>query len=177
MAIQNRRGAYTNFDPAKMKPGEFAIVQNGDPNSSDGKAVYICTETGVVRRLVSELELNDLVDDAIATDLATKVDKITGMGLSTNNYTNADKTKLAGIEEQATRVLIDGTLSVQGRAAGAKEVGTALASKVDKISGKSLSTNDYTTAEKQKLAGITAGANLIQFTDPNNDGNIVVTLS
>lgn len=31
--------------------------------------------------------------------------------------------------------------------------------KVDKITGKELSTNDYTTAEKTKLAGIEAGAN------------------
>lgn len=33
------------------------------------------------------------------------------------------------------------------------------ANKVDKVSGKGLSTNDYTTAEKNKLAGIDAGAN------------------
>lgn len=34
----------------------------------------------------------------------------------------------------------------------------ALANKVDKVSGKQLSTNDYTTTEKNKLAGISAGA-------------------
>lgn len=34
-----------------------------------------------------------------------------------------------------------------------------LADKVDKVSGKQLSTNDYTTTEKNKLAGIAAGAN------------------
>lgn len=34
-----------------------------------------------------------------------------------------------------------------------------LASKVDVVSGKQLSTNDYTTAEKTKLAGIAEGAN------------------
>ena len=33
-----------------------------------------------------------------------------------------------------------------------------LDNKIDKISGKGLSTNDYTTAEKDKLAGIAAGA-------------------
>ena len=36
---------------------------------------------------------------------------------------------------------------------------SALGNKVDKVSGKSLSTNDYTTAEKNKLAGIAASAN------------------
>lgn len=35
---------------------------------------------------------------------------------------------------------------------------TALGNKVDKETGKGLSTNDYTTEEKTKLAGITAGA-------------------
>lgn len=35
---------------------------------------------------------------------------------------------------------------------------TALANKVDVVAGKGLSTNDYTTAEKNKLAGIAAGA-------------------
>ena len=33
------------------------------------------------------------------------------------------------------------------------------ANKVDKVAGKGLSTNDYTTAEKNKLAGIVEGAN------------------
>ena len=37
-------------------------------------------------------------------------------------------------------------------------IDTALANKVEKISGKQLSTNDYTTAEKNKLAGMEAGA-------------------
>lgn len=36
---------------------------------------------------------------------------------------------------------------------------TELAKKVDKVSGKQLSTNDYTTAEKNKLAGIAESAN------------------
>ena len=33
-----------------------------------------------------------------------------------------------------------------------------LADKVDKVTGKGLSTEDYTTADKNKLAGIAAGA-------------------
>lgn len=39
------------------------------------------------------------------------------------------------------------------------EVNTALGDKVDKVSGKGLSTNDYTTTEKNKLNGIEAEAN------------------
>jgi hypothetical protein len=37
-----------------------------------------------------------------------------------------------------------------------------LANKVDKVTGKGLSTNDYTTTEKNKLAGIASGAEVNQ---------------
>lgn len=40
----------------------------------------------------------------------------------------------------------------------------AVTNKVDKVSGKQLSTNDYTTAEKNKLAGVAEGAN--NYTHP-----------
>lgn len=45
----------------------------------------------------------------------------------------------------------------------------ALALKVDKVEGKQLSTNDYTTSEKNKLQGIAANAN--NYTHPTTAGN------
>lgn len=42
----------------------------------------------------------------------------------------------------------------------------AITNKVDKVSGKQLSTNDYTTAEKNKLSGIAEGAN--NYTHPSS---------
>lgn len=47
---------------------------------------------------------------------------------------------------------------------------TILENKVDKVSGKGLSTNDYTTTEKTKLSGIAAGAEVNQ----NAFANVVV---
>lgn len=44
---------------------------------------------------------------------------------------------------------------------------TALAGKVDTVSGKGLSTNDYTTTEKNKLAGIASGAEVNVQSDWN----------
>lgn len=46
---------------------------------------------------------------------------------------------------------------------------SALALKVDKVGGKQLSTNDYTTSEKNKLQGIAANAN--NYTHPTTAGN------
>lgn len=45
--------------------------------------------------------------------------------------------------------------------------------KVDKVEGKGLSTNDYTTAEKNKLNGIANGAN--NYTHPANHPASVIT--
>lgn len=39
--------------------------------------------------------------NGISTDISNKVDKETGKGLSTNDYTDADKNKLSGIEDNA----------------------------------------------------------------------------
>lgn len=41
----------------------------------------------------------------ITNELATKVDKVAGKGLSTEDYTTAEKTKLAGIEEGANKYI------------------------------------------------------------------------
>lgn len=58
------------------------------------------------------------------------------------------------------------------------KIKTLLAGKVDKETGKGLSTNDYTTAEKTKLSGIATGAEVnVQSnwdeTDTNSDAYIL----
>lgn len=52
----------------------------------------------------------------------------------------------------------------------ATTIATQLGNKVDKVSGKDLSTNDYTTTEKTKLSGIATGAEVNQ----NAFSNVVV---
>ena len=54
---------------------------------------------------------------------------------------------------------VDGLESALNAKANASDVTSGLAGKVDKETGKGLSTNDYTTAEKNKLSGIEAQAN------------------
>lgn len=46
-----------------------------------------------------------------------------------------------------------------------------LGNKVDKVSGKQLSTNDYTTTEKNKLAGIAAGAQVNKIESVSVNGS------
>ena len=44
-------------------------------------------------------------------DISNKVDKVDGKGLSTNDYTTNEKTKLTGIEEGANKTVVDNVLS------------------------------------------------------------------
>lgn len=89
------------------------------------------------------------------TAIAGKVDKVAGKGLSTNDYTTTEKNKLDGIEAGANKTIVDSTLdSSSTNPVQNKVIKEVLDNKVDKVSGKGLSTEDYTTAEKTKLADL-----------------------
>ena len=155
------------------------------------------------------------------TELNNRVVKETGKGLSTHDYTTAEKQKLAGIAQNANNYvhpsshpasMITGlssvatsgayedlagkpslkTIATSGNAQDvtffppsgvtATDVQTALTElnakadgKVDKVTGKGLSTNDYTAAEKQKLAGIAPNAN--NYTHPSAHPASMIQLS
>jgi hypothetical protein len=94
----------------------------------------------------------------VSTSLANKVDKFTGKDLSTNDFTTAEKTKLAAItgtntgDQDVSSFATTASLALK---INSSDVSASLANKVDKFTGKDLSTNDFTTAEKTKLAAIT----------------------
>lgn len=56
-------------------------------------------------------DVNKPISTATQTALDGKVDKVSGKGLSTNDYTTDEKTKLAGIESGANKTVIDSALS------------------------------------------------------------------
>lgn len=118
--------------------------------------------------------LSNYDDTNITQKLNEKVDKITGKGLSTEDYTTSEKTKLGTIEEGAQ---VNTVTSVAGRTGAVTltktDIGldnvdntsdddkpistatqTALDSKVDKVEGKDLSQEDFTTELKSKLDGL-----------------------
>ena len=91
--------------------GDIALDSNGnvDVNSSDLQPIATRDATiadgNIVRWSNTNLTLVDTginVDNvAKKTELDNKVDKVTGKGLSTNDFTNDEKNKLAGIESKA----------------------------------------------------------------------------
>lgn len=59
MAIQNRRGIYSSgFDPTKLVPGEFAVVQSGDPDGDNGYSLYLCFASRNVQRIALSEEVS-----------------------------------------------------------------------------------------------------------------------
>ena len=114
----------------------------------------------------------ELLDDT-TVDLSGKVDKVAGKGLSTNDYTTAEKTKLEGVAEGANKyvhpsytaktsglykVTVDATGHVSAVAAVTKDDITALG-----IPGQDTTYPEATTtkaglmsaADKSKLDGMT----------------------
>ena len=163
----------TNFalmGTSRLQAVPFAYYANGvDAENVQGVLPAVKGGTGVasISALKGALQLDQVSNTSDANKplsmatqsaLATKVDKVQGKDLSTNDYTTAEKTKLAAITGTNT-----GDQDLSGLAtttalatkANSTEVAAALATKVDKVQGKELSTNDYTTAEKTKLAAIT----------------------
>ena len=143
-------------------------------------------------------DLNKPISTATQTALNLKIDKVAGKQLSTEDYTTAEKTKLSGIESGAQVNTVTSVANKTGAVSLTKsDVGlsnvdntsdlnkpistatqTALNSKVDKVSGKGLSTEDYTTVEKTKLSGIESGAQVNTVTSvANKTGAISLTKS
>lgn len=116
--------------------GKWRVI--GEGGSSDLSSYYTKTET------------NNLLDN--------KVDKVSGKGLSTNDFTDAYKQQ---IDDNKTAIdTLNGDSSVVGSvdskvataySNATSYTDTECAKKVDKVSGKGLSTNDFTDELKTKL--------------------------
>ena len=181
--------------------GEVVTGVKGDSETSyrTGK-VNITKDNIGLGNVNNTSDTNKPVSTAQQTALDKKVDKVTGKGLSTNDYTAAEKQnvadntaarhshsnkdvldKITGIvtEDNVTSPAhVSDLVDYSGFLAGSQQIinqipkktsqltndsdyvtATDLEGKVDKETGKGLSSNDYTSGEKSKLAGIAANAN------------------
>jgi hypothetical protein len=155
--ISNGGTAATTVQGAKSN----LQLENVDNTSDLSKPISTATQLAlnnkidqvIGKSLVSDQEIvrlstitnSDTNKAYVDAQMANKVDKVAGKILSTEDYSTAEKTKLAaiiGINSGDQDLSSFATL-------------TDLGLKVDKIAGKDLSTEDYSTSEKTKLAAIT----------------------
>lgn len=125
---------------------------------------------------IAHQDIRDTIS-SLTSSVENKVDKETGKVLSSNDYTSAEKTKLAGIATGATKVTVDSSLSssstnpVQNKiinAALEKKASTAttdtLQSSINTLNTKVATTATssalgmMSAADKAKLDGIATGA-------------------
>lgn len=106
MAIQNRRGIYSNFDPSKMVEGELAVVLSGDPGSSTGRSLYVCFAPGIVKRIADYEDAADMVDaateDIQASFLQAVNEAIDDADAATSTATSAAQTAQTAAQTATT---------------------------------------------------------------------------
>ena len=130
--------------------GEWVVVNDDTENNEE-----------IVKKVLEKIDKDfesyikkEDADNTYATKAALdgKVDVVAGKGLSTEDFTSAEKTKLGGIAEDATRVIVDDTIKDSVNAVQNSAVKKALDSKaansVFTASANGLVPKADTTAEK-----------------------------
>lgn len=124
-------------------------------NSSGDVISFLPDHVIIENEEVTAIALNDL--DGRIKDLSavtsTKVDKVSGKGLSTNDYTTEDKTKLAGIDAGAQANVITGVTAVSATTANKVVTVTKVNSATTADSSAKLSTNAGTSVRPVYFSG------------------------
>lgn len=86
----------------KWDSASNSFIDSGKETSENATAHSIAERTigGALKSTpISDIDIENQTNDTVATkkDISNKVDKVEGKQLSSNDYTNADKTKLAGL--------------------------------------------------------------------------------
>lgn len=161
----------------KLDSHYFALMEDLQSHNSSGSS------HDDIRSLVSGLttRLNALADsdDTTLDQLSEIVAYIKNNKSLIDNVTTG-KVNVADIVDTLTSTSVNKPLSAkQGKVLKdlMDALTTVVGNKVDKVTGKGLSTNDYTTTEKTKLSGIASGAEVnVQsdwnVTDSNSDAFI-----
>lgn len=116
MAIQMRRGKFTNFIPSKLLPGEYAVVQGDDPSVRDGRSVYMAFAAGVVKRLATYEDMVENVSSALVDAIGDAAERLTERAEAINAA--AEEGEAGRREAEAARAAAESarTTAEEGRA-------------------------------------------------------------
>ena len=142
---------------------EITRAKGAESANSTAIANEVERATGVEEALRTDVE--DLTGQVLVLE-KTKVNKVEGKGLSTNDYTTPEKNKLAAIEAEANKYVLPAATTTT---LGGIIVGDRLS--IDDT-GKLVATYTYTLpkASSSVLGGVKIGSNIT-----NTDGTISIT--
>lgn len=188
--VDNRIKELIGSAPAALDTlQELADALNNDPSFS-------ATMTNELSKKVDKVTGKKLSTEDYTTAEKTK---LTGISAGANNYTHPSSHPATMITEDASRRFVtdlektawNGKETTEGAQVKATKAltdaksytntaisnipPTDISGKVDKVAGKDLSTEDYTTAEKSKLTGIEIGAN--KYVHPSTHPASIITES
>lgn len=133
---------------------DLALKQSANDVDNRIKAVVDSAPQALdtLKELADALGNDPNFSATITTALGNKIDKVAGKGLSTEDFTTALKDKLNNLKTSYTADDITETTGKVFITPAQKTEIANIANKVDKVDGKGLSANDYTTADKNKVA-------------------------
>lgn len=145
------------IDYAATHKGEYSTLSGDVQKNTTAIATLNGTGAGSVSKTV-----NDAVDTAQATlqgNIDKKVDKVAGKGLSTNDYTKDEKTKLEGVATGAQVNVIE-TVKVNGVALTPSDKAVAITVPTGALADKNeVAEADLAAALKNKINGKVDSAN------------------
>ena len=121
----------------------------------------------------SKLVDNTVTEAKLDSSVKSKLNKDTYTKTETNSAIDSRINALTGAAPEALDTLVELAAALGDDPNFATTITVKLGEKVDKVEGKGLSTNDYTTTEKNKLAGIAANAN--NYTHPSTHAATMIT--
>lgn len=159
MAIQMRRGAYTNFNPAKLMPGEWAVVVSGDSNAKDGKAAYICFAAGDVKRVATYEDMVDNVHDAVDQNNGAIIKQITDAANKASQQASGAASRADAAANQALQIANSVALGSAGSSdmAALKQQNAQLFQRLANLSGEFIYSDGtvYCPSSKATASGYT----------------------
>ena len=147
-----KRGQAANIENLELQEGELALAYSQDKGEA---ALYAGNGTG-------KIVLNDV-----------KAADVTGALNTAKSYTDTKLSELVNGAPAAMDTLKELADAISSNSSVMEALQTAIGDKVDKEMGKGLSSNDYTSAEKTKLAGIASNAN--NYTHPASHSADMIT--
>lgn len=169
MAIQMRRGAYAEFDPLKMKAGEWAVSTDSDTKKQQ---IWMCFAPGIVKRMGTvedfDVEIQRLIQgylDGMAESVEkaqesaqTATEKATSASSSASQAQKSAELATSKAQESATSAsnarASEGSASISARNAKTSETN----SKASETNAKKSEANASTSAANAKASETNAKA-------------------
>lgn len=147
MAIQMRRGAYAQFDPLKMKAGEWAVSTDSDTKKQQ---IWMCFAPGIVKRMGTVEDFDIEIQRLIQSYLDGMAESVSQAQKSAQTATQK-AAEVAQISEEINTAV--------SQASTAAKAANEAASNANKATGAAQQATIDATVAKEDADAAAGGAN------------------